>query len=94
MEPVEEKLQQLEKKYRMRTLDIIRLMKERLNFYALYNLFDQVVMNKIDFYSQQQKIWIHMKNFESQIVVLQQKLNKLDNIQYLINDEDKCYILD
>jgi hypothetical protein len=65
LEPVEEKLQQLEKKYRMRTLDIIRLMKERLNFYALYNLFDQVVMNKIDFYSQQQKIWIHMKNFES-----------------------------
>jgi hypothetical protein len=51
-------------------------------------------MNKIDFYSQQQKIWIHMKNFESQIVVLQQKLKKLDNIQYLINDEDKCYILD
>ena len=35
-----------------------------------------------------------MKNFESQIVVLQQKLKKLDNIQYLINDEDKCYILD
>ena len=35
-----------------------------------------------------------MKNFESQINVLQQKLNKLDNIQYLINDEDKCYILD
>jgi hypothetical protein len=37
----------------MQTLDIIKLIKERLNFYALFNLFDLVIMNKIDFYSQQ-----------------------------------------
>lgn len=90
LEPLEDKVQQLKARSRMDTLDILRQLKQRVNFVSLYNLFDQVGQQRHDMLAQQQKIWLHMKNFESEIVLLKSKISRFENIASLLDDSAKC----
>ena len=39
-------------------------------------------------------MWLHMKNFESEIVLLKTKINRFENIASVLEDTTKCRKLD
>jgi hypothetical protein len=48
LEPIEDKLVYLKRNYEMSIFQISNLLKLRLSFFAIYNLFDAVYANYID----------------------------------------------
>jgi hypothetical protein len=48
LEPIEDKLIYLKNNYEMSIFQISNLLKLRLSFFAIYNLFDTVYVNYID----------------------------------------------
>lgn len=73
----------------MTTLDILTSIKSRLNFFSVYQLFDTVSYNQIDIQREQQKQWIHMKNFEQELLVLSTKFERLESLSKLLDDPEK-----
>lgn len=48
LEPLEDKVNLLRRKYEMSKVQIIMSIRNRLNFFSIYNLFDTVNYNHID----------------------------------------------
>lgn len=48
LEPLEDKVNMLRRKYEMSKVDVLMSIRNRLNFFSLYNLFDTVAFNHID----------------------------------------------
>lgn len=94
LEPLEDKVNLLRQKYEMTTLDVLHSIKSRLNFFSVYQLFDTVSLNQIDIQRQQQKQWIHMKNFEQDLLVLSTKFERLETLSNLIADPEKLVKLE
>ena len=71
----------------MTTMDVIHNLRGRLNFLSVYNLFDTVAFNQMDVQRQQQKQWIHMKNFEADLLLLNAKLSKCESLAFLYESD-------
>ena len=68
LEPLEDKLSLLKRKYdSSQPVKIIALLKQRISFFAIFNLFDTVEQNQIDNQANMQKLWLHIKNQETEI---------------------------
>ena len=52
LEPLEDKVNMLRKKYEMSKVEVLTSLRNRLNFFSLYNLFDTVALNHIDLQKQ------------------------------------------
>lgn len=78
LEPLEDKVNLLRRKYEMSKVQLIMSIRNRLNFFSIYNLFDTVNYNHIDIQKTQQKQWIHMKNFEKNLLLLNSKLDRFE----------------
>ena len=48
LEPVEDKLAVLKRKYELSSFKVVELLQQRVSFVAIYNLFDTVEHNKLD----------------------------------------------
>lgn len=73
----------------MSTLDVFISIRNRLNFFSLYSLFDTVAYNQIDLQRQQQKQWIHMKNFEQDLLLLNSKLERFETLATIVDEPEK-----
>lgn len=62
LEPLDDKLEVLKYKSELSINQIISLIKQRLSFFSLYNLFDTVEHNYIDNQAMIQKLLMHIKN--------------------------------
>lgn len=63
LETLEDKLTLLKRKYdNSSAVKIIGLLKQRISFFAIFNLFDTVEQNQIDNQANMQKLWLHLKN--------------------------------
>ena len=52
LEPLEDKLEILRRKHEMSLFQVILMLKQRMSFFSLYNLFDAVEYNHNDSQSQ------------------------------------------
>jgi hypothetical protein len=93
LEPMEDKLTVLKRKQEFRPVAIVSLLLQRVSFFALFNLFDTVEHNQLDSQASMQKVWLHLKNQETEIQALKQYITSLESLaRYL--DEDKQQAVD
>ena len=70
LDPLEDKLVILSKKYAQGPFEVIATIKDRVSFFAIFNLFDTVEHNHIDNQAMIQKLWIHVKKQDNEIQYL------------------------
>jgi hypothetical protein len=70
LEPVEDKLLQLKKNSEMTLFEMIDQMRQRLSFFGLFNLFETVHLNKIDDQAVIQKLILHIKRQDNEMLGL------------------------
>jgi len=87
LEPLEDKLCILKRKYEQSVYHILTLMKMRVSFFSIYNLFDTVEHNHVDNQAQMQKILIHVKRQQNEIDFLRRQLLRFEPLTFLLDDK-------
>lgn len=87
LEPLVEKVEMLRKRASMSELEVMFAIRERLTFFAIYNLFDTVDLNRNDAQVTIQRLMIHIKNQDHQIDQLNRALSRLQVLDPILEDE-------
>jgi hypothetical protein len=87
LQPLEDKLLALKKRYEMSTSEIFSLLKQRLTFFALFSLFDTVELNHNDSQAAIQKLMIHIKKQDNEIERLKRSLLKYQTLEPILDEQ-------